>query len=87
MQPQSPLEIAGKMDARRLVDGLDYKRACEALWRDITDAFEFEAGERVLVVGTEEFMYPALFAARCMEEKGVLAWSHSTTRSSTSWPS
>ena len=75
------VEIAGKMDARRLVDGLDYKRACEALWRDITDAFEFEAGERVLVVGTEECMYPALFTARCMEEKGLTVWSHSTTRS------
>ena len=51
------------------------------MWHEIDAAFKFEAGERVLVVGTEDFMYPALFAARCMEEKGVLAWSHSTTRS------
>lgn len=75
------IEISGKMDARRLVEGTDYKRACESLWRKLTGAFEFKEGERVLVVGTEEFMYPALFAARRMEEKGVLAWSHSTTRS------
>jgi adenine/guanine phosphoribosyltransferase-like PRPP-binding protein len=75
------VKINGKADARRLVDGAGYRRACESLWHEIDAAFKFEAGERVLVVGTEEFMYPALFAARCMEEKGVLAWSHSTTRS------
>lgn len=75
------VEISGKMDARRLVYGSDYRRACESLWREIETAFGFEAGERVLVAGTEEFMYPALFAAKRMEEKGVLAWCHSTTRS------
>lgn len=74
-------EIGGKMDARRLVDGRRYRKACESLWSGIKAAFEFEAGERILVVGTEEFMYPALFAARCMEEKGAFVWSHSTTRS------
>ncbi|MCI9167328.1 MAG: hypothetical protein HFH01_03910 [Dorea sp.] len=79
--PVKELKADGRMDARRLIDGADYRRACESLWRKIASVFELQEGERVLVVGTEEFMYPALYAARCMEQKGLLAWSHSTTRS------
>ena len=36
---------------------------------------------RVLVLGTEEFMYPALLAAQSLSGPGVKTWFHATTRS------
>ena len=38
-------------------------------------------GQRILVVGTEEFMYPALIAAEGLEREGGEVLCHSTTRS------
>ena len=38
-------------------------------------------GERVLVIGTEEFMYPALLTGQEIEKMGCEVRSHSTTRS------
>ena len=35
----------------------------------------------MLVIGTEEFMYPALFTAQRFEKEGFNVYSHSTTRS------
>ena len=34
-----------------------------------------------MVLGTEEFMYPALYVAERMEEQGIFVRCHSTTRS------
>lgn len=39
------------------------------------------AGENILVIGTEEFMYPALFAGACLERCGHTVKCHATTRS------
>ena len=64
------VRFTGWMDTRRLVDSGMYRKSCEKLWKDMESVFHFEKGERILVVGTEEFMYPALYAARCMEQKG-----------------
>jgi hypothetical protein len=38
-------------------------------------------GERVLVIGTEEFMYPALLTGYEIEKMGCVVRCHSTTRS------
>lgn len=74
------------VNTRRLTKGSDYLAACEGLWKKIssivtgiqTAAFK---GKRVLVLGTEEFMYPALFISRKFEENGADVRCHSTTRS------
>ena len=75
------LRVTGWMDARRMTDSRAYLKSCEALWKSVEKAFHFVEGERVLVVGTEEFMYPALFAGACLEDCGNHVVCHSTTRS------
>ena len=75
------LRVTGWMDARRMTDSRAYLKSCEALWKSVETAFHFVEGERVLVVGTEEFMYPALFVAKAIEDRGCAVRCHSTTRS------
>lgn len=74
-------EFHGWMDSRRVVDANDYKKHCIGLWKDICEKIDFKSGSSVLVVGTEEFMYPALFVGSCIEKLGCSVRSHSTTRS------
>jgi len=75
------VRIAGWMNARRLVDAKQYEMACEKLWNEVKKHLRIENGKKYLVIGTEEFMYPALYIGRRMEELGALVKSHSTTRS------
>lgn len=69
------------MDTRRLVSIKDYVAANFSLWEAVKNTINFSHFNKVLVLGTEEFMYPALFIARKLEEIGIQAKSHSTTRS------
>lgn len=73
--------IPGHVDTRRLTDGQAYGAACEELCRRILRIRKPEPGRRVLVVGTEEFMYPSLLLGSVLEEAGVSVRCHSTTRS------
>lgn len=73
--------IAGRMDARRLVDAHAYEAACRKLFEDISAARTLPVKERILVVGTEEFMFPALFVGAELEKLGNEVKCHSTTRS------
>lgn len=73
--------VSGRMDARRLVDGRAYKAACLHLWEELCDCLHPDLTGTVLVLGTEEFMYPALLAAEQMEQSGVQVRFHATTRS------
>ncbi len=75
------LSVAGKMDARRLVNAVEYDMACRNLFEQIYEQFPRTANDRILVVGTEEFMYPALYVASCMETLGNEVTYHATTRS------
>ena len=75
------VRFTGWMDTRRLVDSGMYRKSCEKLWKDMESVFHFEKGERILVVGTEEFMYPALYVAACIEKLGCGVRCHATTRS------
>lgn len=87
--PFSYMEIKGGINARRLTDGKKYKDACEELWKEIEQKrLEIKGGEsgllpskQVLVLGTEEFMFPALYVGRKMEETGLMVKFHATTRS------
>ena len=69
------------VNARRLTGGTEYQAACEALWQQITQTHSFKKNESVLVLGTEEFMYPAIYVAYRLSEMGCEVKSHSTTRS------
>ena len=57
--------VKDRMDARRLIDSGKYEEACESLWREIREKTGNMAdnisGKRILVIGTEEFMFPALY--------------------------
>lgn len=75
------LRVNGKMDARRGVRAREYRKACGELWTTIEKKGFFVDKKRVLVLGTEEFMYPALYAAEKVEEQGIFVRCHSTTRS------
>lgn len=73
--------MGGVVNARRLVDAKAYKEACETLWGQIEGTLHKELTGRILVLGTEEFMYPALYTAKRLEQKGVEVFNHATTRS------
>lgn len=87
-QPIEVQEISGWINARRLHTADTYKQACEQLWQEIQQKYgytkytkETETGRRILVLGTEEFMYPALYVGAKLEETGYTVRMHATTRS------
>ena len=77
----STICIPGKVDARRLVDSIQYANACENFWLEIKNEIGEFVGKNVLVIGTEEFMFPALYVAEKIESRGNNVLCHSTTRS------
>ena len=87
-QPIEVQEISGWINARRFHTADTYKQACEQLWQEIQQKYgytkytkETETGRRILVLGTEEFMYPALYVGAKLEEAGYTVRMHATTRS------
>lgn len=75
------VNVSGWLNARRCVTGKEYEIACGALWKQIESRIFIEKGSGVLVLGTEEFMYPALYAAKRIEDCGAVVKFHATTRS------
>lgn len=75
------LTVPGWMNARRCVLASDYRKACENLWISIRECGYLTEKKKVLVTGTEEFMYPALYVAGRLQEQGKTVKCHSTTRS------
>lgn len=75
------ISIPGWMNARRFVDAKQYEAACKKLAKTVITETVVKQGERVLVIGTEEFMYPALLTGQEIEKMGCDVRSHSTTRS------
>lgn len=74
-------QAAGYRDGRRLLKGADYEEACRSLAEQICQWVSFTEGECVLVLGTEEFMYPAIYTASVIADAGCLVRCHATTRS------
>ena len=76
-----PLEINFPLDARRGAVIGEYFAQCERLGNFVAETLAREkiSGE-VLVLGTEEFMLPALLVGRRLEENFSVV-THSTTRS------
>lgn len=77
----STISIFNRVDARRLVLAEQYKTACENLWFEVENRIGNFTKKKILVIGTEEFMFPALFIGQKIEEKGNDVYCHSTTRS------
>lgn len=75
------MAVEGRINARRLTDAAAYEKACEDLWHAIEGRLHEELKGRILVLGTEEFMYPPLYAAQKMAEGGAEVLFHATTRS------
>lgn len=75
------ISFGGFMNARRLVEANEYGKACNKLVNEVLDKITIRKGEKVLVVGSEEFMYPALLLGSKIEEMGCDVKCHSTTRS------
>lgn len=69
------------INARCLTKGSEYLCACESLVKQIQNKLPAITEQKVLVIGTEEFMYPALFVAKKLEEDNNTVKCHSTTRS------
>ncbi|MDE5780136.1 MAG: phosphoribosyltransferase family protein [Lachnospiraceae bacterium] len=73
--------VSNYVNARRLNLGGDYYKCCEKMWEEISGKTDIGENKNVLVIGTEEFMYPALFVAKKIEENNNFVRCHSTTRS------
>ena len=71
----------GYLNTRRLVGGTVYNTACQKLFEEIKKRTNLNGVKTMAVIGTEEFMYPALYVAEQFENLGISAFSHSTTRS------
>jgi hypothetical protein len=77
-------EVNGYLDARKLVKSLEYKEYVEKLCDEVINRIYYRylsKRNNVLVIGTEEFMYPAMYIGKCLEGRGKNVKCHSTTRS------
>ena len=75
------MSVSGYMNARRLVEAPSYENACGELWERVKARLLKEEYQNLLIVGTEEFMYPALFIGEKLERAGKAVKCHATTRS------
>lgn len=69
------------VNARRITKGEEYNSACKNLFEKINENINIEKNSKILVLGTEEFMYPAIFVSSQLEKQGNKVYCHSTTRS------
>lgn len=68
------------VNTRTLTQGEVYEKACQSLW----EAFKKEVptlNGSILVLGTEEFMYPPLYLGSMLEKENLSVRFHATTRS------
>ena len=73
------ITLTGRVNARRLTDGNSYKQACETLYKQIKD--KLDDCTNLLLLGTEETMYPAMYVGAMLADDGYTVKSHATTRS------
>ena len=64
------------------MDSSSYKNFCQSLYESLLLEFNgLSKGNKVLFLGTEEFMYPSIYIGSKLEEMGMSVFCHSTTRS------
>ncbi len=81
MEHVKEIRVGGRSDARRLVEARAYQAACERLCAEVLLQADFSDLRKLLVIGTEEFMYPALYLGERLQERGLTVACHATTRS------
>ena len=74
------------INARRITLSWKYHMLCHLLWCTLEECEELEPvfkqqNKKILVLGTEEFMYPSIYIASMLEKNGNEVKCHSTTRS------
>lgn len=71
------------INTRRLCDAKEYALKCTSLWDFVkkSNILPNNETQKILVLGTEEFMYPPLFVAEKLESQGHNVNFHATTRS------
>lgn len=81
--PMITVLSASVIPAHRGAGIRDYVESCRAAAEEILRKTELTKEEDVLILGTEEFMFPALLLGRQLEESGVVrsVKFHATTRS------
>lgn len=75
------ISIGGYINSRRMTSGMEYQNACNQFAEEICQDESFLSKEQILVLGTEEFMYPAMYVAAKLESMGKKVRFHATTRS------
>ncbi len=69
-------------DPRTGVMASFYEKKCRDFAEEIRGRLPaFDTAERILVMGTEECMYPAMYLGSVLEDEGCRVMTHSTTRS------
>ena len=71
----------GYINTRRLCRGDEYDKSCAVLADSVISALDLSNVKTAAVIGTEEFMYPAVYTTSRLEALGIEAYTHSTTRS------
>ena len=74
-------DIHSYVNSRRLINPMSYKKLCYELSNQILQNIKLQNVKDILVLGTEEFMYPALFTAHEIEKNDKNVKFHATTRS------
>jgi adenine/guanine phosphoribosyltransferase-like PRPP-binding protein len=72
--------VTGLPDPRWGVVLEDYLRACSRFAAEAAQKLDME-GDNILVLGTEEFMYPSMYLGRALRARGKNTLCHATTRS------
>lgn len=75
------IHVSTGIQVRRLVQLQEYDNGILKLWKAIQSNINLYEYQNVLIIGTEEFMYPPLRIAEYMEKIVGQAVCHSTTRS------
>jgi len=75
------LDVDGWMNTRRLVNAGQYEEACRRLCGEVMGKLPLDGCTNILLLGTEEFMFPGLYLGKCLEKRGHSVRFHATTRS------
>ena len=75
------IHIPGGMNARRVLDACHYAKACNNLAEEISHNVVCSQMKQLLIVGTEECMFPSIYVGNYLEEMGYVVNVHATTRS------
>lgn len=79
--PYDQISVNGFINSRKLLNSKDYLKACDELWNQIQNNKLDDEASNLLIIGTEEFMYPAMYVGKKYEELGKKVKFHATTRS------